>query len=337
MVKTPQLDPLVRESHAEVESIAKLITRLGRPPSVVALDPQTQFFKLNHIEGFIGYRLQGSLALVFSDPVCKDENMEELTLAFHNFAQKNHWEIIYIMASEKFARWAMQNVCKALVQVGEELVVDPSDVDPTKGRKGEKLRWKMHHGQLQGVEITEYLPYDPSLEEKLKEAATRWQKERKGPQIYFAKIEVFNSRYGKRWFYAVKDNQIVGLLTLNRIDKYDGFVINHLLPMPNAPAGTSELLVMNAFECLKKEGCHFFALGGAPGEQIGEIIGFGKFASFSARKVFRFVNWYFQLRLRKTYFKKFHPNVIPSYFLFTNPHLKIKTLKGLIKGLNVSI
>lgn len=324
------------ESSEKAEEIADLVTRLGRPPSIVALDPSTLFFKLRHIEGFIGYRLQGKLAIVFSDPVCSDENMPELTQAFHKFAANNQWEVIYVLASEKFARWAIKNTCKALVQVGEELIVDPH-FDPSKGRKGEKLRWKVHHAKLHNVKINEYLGFDEDLEQRIKEAVLNWQKERKGPQIYFADIDVFNSRVGKRWFYASKNNQIVGLLTLNRIDKYDGWVINNLLSMLKAPPGTSEWLVMTAFTSLRAEGCHFFALGGAPGESIGEIIGFNKVTAFMARRVFRFVNWYFKLPLRKLYLKKFHPNAVPSYFLFTTPRLGFKAIKGLMKGLNVSM
>lgn len=332
---SPQVLPNLK-SGKEAEEIADLVTRLGRPPSIVAFDPATLFFKVAHIEGFIGYRLQGELAIVFSDPVCSDEKMPELTRAFHTFAESNQWEVIYVLASEKFARWAIQNTCKALVQVGEELIVDPH-FDPSKGRKGEKLRWKVHHAKLHHVHVHEYLSFDEDLERKIKEAALSWQNERKGPQIYFADIELFTSRSGKRWFYAYKNNQIVGLLTLNRIDKYDGWVVNNLLPMPQAPPGTSELLVITAFERLREEGCHFFALGGAPGENIGEIIGFNRFTAFVARRVFRFVNWYFKLPLRKIYLKKFHPNAVPSYFLFTTSRLGYKTIKGLMKSLNVSM
>lgn len=314
--------------------IANLIKRLGHPPAVILLDSHCKTFTISEVEGFIGYRLERDCAVVISDPVCAEKDIPALTHAFQNYCTKQKLNVIYILVSEKFAHWAIQNVSQTLIQVAEELIVDPQ-IDPTKGRKGEKLRWKVNQARNQGIEILEYTDQNPHLENQLKEAANLWLQSRKGPQIYLGEVDLFSNREGTRWLYAKKDGTVIGVLMLKQIDLFQGWVLNFSMALPNAPTGTSEFLIVSTIEKLREEECHFFSLGAGPGTQLGEIVGLGRLTAFIVRHLFRMVDWIFHLQRRRIFFKKFMPKAFPSYVLF-NSKIKINSLLALMRTMNVS-
>lgn len=317
-------------------NIADLVKRLGHPPSVILLDPACHYFMLPHIEGFIGYRLESRCAVVIGEPVCSQEDLEELTRAFHLFCEKQRWSIIYMLASESFAKWALQDLCQASVQVAEELIIDP-EVNPMQGRKGEKLRWKVNNSRQNGVTIEEYRGGDPRLEAQLNQVVEEWLKTKKGPQIYLGHVDLFANRIGTRWFYARKDRDLLGVLMLKEVDIHSGWVMHITLALQGSPAGTSENLIMSVIEQLRSEECAFLSLGASPGKELGAITGMNPFSCFLARYFFKMANWFFKLQARKTYFKKFLPKTYPAYVLFSSAKIRRKEIKALMKALNISL
>lgn len=317
------------------QQAAALIMRLGHPPASVLYDPHYLMFMVPGIDGFVGYRVESKCAVVTGDPVCAENDMPALAFAFHEHCQKNGWSVIYLIVSEHFCRWAVGKVCRASVRYGEELIVDPA-IDPSKGRKGEKLRWKVHKAVEDGVVIHEYLGHHIDLEKDIELASNRWLKSRKGPQIYLADLDIFACRFGKRWFYAKKEDRIVGLLVINRVDKHDGWVLNLLMATPDSPVGTSEHLMMTVIEQLRAENCHFFSLGAAPRKSLSEIVGLNPLSTLIARVFFKIANWLFHLHSRRQFLKKFLPTSVPSYLLFSQSKIGLNELRAIKKSTNIS-
>lgn len=299
------------------------------------LDPHYQYFMVPNLEGFIGYRAESHCAVVTGDPICADKDMPQLTYAFHEFCKQNGWSVVYLVVSEKFKLWAMGKVCHASLHFGEELIVDPFN-DPMKGRKGEKLRWKVNKAAKEGVVIDEYHGNDSELEKEIEVAARSWLKARKGPQIYLADVDVFSSRFGKRWFYAKQNNRVIGLVVINRIDKHHGWVLNTLMTVPNAPVGSSEYLMTNLIEVLRSESCHSFTVGVVPRRSLGKIEGLNVFSALIARGCFKIANWFFHIHSRHSFWKKFLPAPAPSYLLFSNAKIKLNELIAIKKSVNAS-
>lgn len=319
------------------EEIASLISRLGTPPNINLLDSHYKTFKIPDIEGFIGYRIESEHAIVLGDPVCTKDDMPALVFAFNDHCQKMGWRIIYVAASEQFSHWALENkTCRASFQFGEEFVVDPAN-DPTQGRKGEKLRWKMHKAIESGIVIKEYRGHEPNLEKELKIAADNWLKARKGPQVFLSEVDIFSSRYGKRWFYASLNDAIVGIVIINRLETNNGAVLNMLMPMPNAPVGTSECLMMTVIEKLRIENCNFFCLGATTVDSIKDVVGLSHWSALVCRGGFKIANWYFGLRNRKHFLKKFFPYTHPYYILFSHSKVGLTELMALKKSMNISL
>src|SRR5205085_1796166 len=124
-----------------------------------------------------------------------------LVQAFHLFGQNRFKNIIYLSASEKFAKWAIQSHCKTLIEYGEEVFLDPHcNPKDKQGAHASLVRRKVRQAQNSGVIINEYLPYDAKIEKEIEQTGIDWLKSRRGPQVHISNVRVFDNRMGKRWF-----------------------------------------------------------------------------------------------------------------------------------------
>lgn len=308
------------------EELASIVKRLGNPVSTILRDSSYRLFSIPHLDGIVGYQLFGNCAVVIGDPICLPQDIAELTQAFHLHCQKNSWKIVYFLASDSFAHWALNNGCHTLIQVGEELILDP-----TSFQKKQKIRWKINQSLHHGVVVKEYKDFDPSLENQMKSTIDTWLKAKHGPQISLGRL---NASYeNKRIFYALQEDKIVGLLALSPIDQFHGWVVSFFLAL-DTPVGITEHLMSSTFSILADENCHFLCLGAVAGFKLGEIKGLNVFSKFLARLIFRISRWLFHLDARKKYLNKYHPYLWPTYIL-TSEKLSINELLAIKKTLNV--
>lgn len=318
------------------DKVAEYIREWGGSASIALLDPACEHFVIPNCKGMIGYRTESNCAVVLGDPVCAPSHKADLVHSFHDYCKENGKNIIYTTTSERFAYWAMQNGCSALVQVGDELISNPQH-DPLEGSSGRKLRNKISHCIHAGITVEEYTTEDKELEAAIMQVGDSWRKGRQGPQIYLAGVNLFAHRSGKRWFYARQGKRVVGVLLLNQLKARKGWLLNLLLATPDAPHGTTELLVVSALEVLRREKCHYISFGTTPADQIGEIIGLGTLSSWIARIAFVVAKTVFRLDARKKYWKKFHPQSERSYLLFSQPQIGLREIKSMMSALNVSL
>jgi lysylphosphatidylglycerol synthetase-like protein (DUF2156 family) len=327
-------DP-AENTKASKPTLVELIRRWGTPASISLFDDCSHFFSKPEIEGIVGYRHEGNYAIVFGDPLCSPDHIPELTYAFHQFCKDNKLSVAYITASESFAMWAIKNVCRSLMEIGEELVVNPNS-NPKSGSKGRALRNKLNNALRANITIEEYLGGDSSLEKQLEEVGSSWLKARNGPQIYLAHVHLFSERIGKRWFYAKQEERVVGVLMLQQLEGQKRWLIQYLLTTPEAPLGTSELLIISALNKLKIEGSHSLSLGVVQRETLGEIIGLSSSSIWICRLLFKMACRLFRLDRRRRFWRKFRPQSEHSYLLFSQPKIGLKEVQNVMRALNVS-
>lgn len=312
----------------EQESLQSTIKRLGNPVSTVMLGSDCQIFRLPHLDGFIGYQLYRNCAVVIGDPVSLPQHQIELIKAFHAHCQKNAWTIVCFLTSSTFAHWAVNNGYKTLIQCSEEAIVNPQLF-----KIKQKLRWKVNHSQNEGIQVKEYDRTDSSLNMQIKNTIVEWLKTKKGSQIYLGNIL---SLIDKRIFYAIKEQKIMGIATLARIDQFQGWVITAFFATKDSPAGVTEHLICSVIDILAKENCKFLCLGIVPNPYLGEIVGLSAFSKFFANLIYNFAKWLFHLDSRINYFHKYRPDLCPMYVLLSGK-LNIYELLAIKKILNVKI
>ena len=113
-----------------------------------------------------------------------------------------------------------------------------------------------------------------------------------------------------------------------------GWLINHLMVIPEAPSGVSEFLMATVLETLEKEKCPFATVGSISALQLGEIRGLSKFSAKIGRAVFNFANKVADLEGLNTFWGKFQPDSKPSYLLFGRKKIGIRELWSLKRALS---
>jgi len=319
-------------------SIPDCVARWGNAVSIALFDPACKIFSTPHAEGIIGYRLEAQRLIVFGDPLCAQPDMPTLVREFHAHFQPRVKNILYVAASEKFTDWALQHVCHAAIHVGNEIIIDPAH-DPRigTGKKASDLRRNCSVAARYGIHIHEYTTHNTALEKAIEAVGIAWVKARKGPQTYSHPLHIFDGREHKRWFYAQHNEDIVGVLILNRIDAYQGWVISFLIAAPGTPTGTSELLVIAALEALRQEGCTFLSIGPVPGPALNRIEGLGRFATWFARNAYNVAKKALGLGERQRYWKKFKPKTQDTYIVLSKPHIGIGGVVGIMRAFNARV
>ena len=328
------------EFEAPRHEIPRIVEQYGGPVSSALLDPSCHVFQMPGVDGAIGYRTVWGAAVAIGDPACAPEDYGRMADGFVEFGRQQGKHIVYAAAGKSFADVAIARNYAAL-EFGEELILDPTR-DPTAGSAGRELRKKIYKATREGVEVVEYQRRaeapDRALEEKLEQVAVSWLGARHGPQIYIARVELFGTGARQRWFYAHVGDKIVGVMSAVHLASRHGYLFDHLLCTPDAPAGITEILVVKALEKLKEEGAAMATFGPAPAKELGRVAGLGTFAESVARGVFNAAGRVFHLDSRTRYRKKFQvAQMDPSFVLFEGRSLHLLDLVGLFRAFNVSV
>lgn len=316
--------------------LSELINQWGGPVSISLLDPRCEIFSSPALKGAVGYFKVQNNAVIFGDPVCCPEDKPKLAQAFHDFSKETSLNYIYLAVSDRFCKWAMNNGCQTLLEIEEELIIDPANY-PKSGHNGRLLHKKINHAKHFNVVINEYNNDNPMIKEKIMEVETVWLKTRKGPQIYMAHIDFFDDDCGKRCFYAEQNGRLVGAIFLMRMEANQGWLLYLLMTIPEAPGGTSEALVLTVLDQLTQEDCHYFSFGVSTTEKMGEIFGLGKVSSWVARNCFSVAKKIFPLDKRRSFWKKFEPYPERSFVLFSTPYISFKEIYAIMKTVNASL
>jgi lysylphosphatidylglycerol synthetase-like protein (DUF2156 family) len=318
--------------------ISDLVVRFGGPVSNGLLDPRYQTFRT--ADGVVGYREKWGSVVAMGDPVCRAADLPRLAAEFREHCSARRTSTVFAAASERLAA-VVRSWGGAVVEFGKTLVFDPRR-DPQEGSHGLELRKKVKHAKRDGVTFREYTPErsgrDETLERSLEEVAARWLGARQGPQVYIAHIRLFEPRHGRRWFYAMAGERVVGVLALLRLEARGGYLLEHLLAEPGSFVGISELLVTGCLATLGAEGCSFATFGPQPAPQLGAVQNLGGGSEAFARMVFSIASRMFHFDGRERFRAKFQPvEEEPAFLAFLSPRVKMRDVAGLSTAFNVSI
>lgn len=338
MPKTLEKEAETNTLSSKASLIIERVRRWGGSASDAVLDPACMIFTIPNVDGLIGYRNESRCMIVFGDPICSIHDAPQLAKAFHAYCQSLGKSVVYIAASEEFAKWAIQHVCNASIEFGEELFLDPQhDPRSNKGVHGSLVRRKVRHALKENVTVQEYSLQDPALQKAIEDVGTSWLKNRSGIQIYISHVHLFENTTGKRYFYARHEGKIVGIVLINQLKAHHGWHLNHLMITPEAPNGTPELLVISVLEAIQKEGCHYLTVGAVSSENFGKITGLSSFSERLVRWIFKGARKAFHLDSRKKFWSKFNPHSKRSFLLFSRDHIGLREIWGIIRGLNISV
>ncbi len=315
------------------KTTVQLVRLYGGSATDAVLDERTEYFILPSIEGFIPYRETKKARLVLGDPVAPKEEWKELIEAFHQECLDKKVEVAYFLVSEEFKQVCQPRVA---IQFGETLFLNPQE-NPFErpGEHGSLVRRKVRRALSEGVECKEVT--DPGrYQEEMEGFAEEWQKGRSGLQVHYSHPNLFKNRQGKRWFIAEKEGELIALVVINRLEAYQGWLLNHLMVGPEVPNGTSEALVISTLGAVASEGATYVTMGQIPTKELKNVEGLGLLGEQISHLLFKMSQQLFPLvGGLETFWSKFEPQREPAYLLFGEKGITLASLKALGKALNI--
>lgn len=312
------------------------VRRFGSYCSDAVLDPQTKYFEKDGIEGLIGYRTEEGINVVYGDPVAPSKSQGALAKAFEEYSDHSGQGVIYICTSPEFSNWMSQELQYKKLEFGEEIFFGPnSRPEKETGDRASLLRRKVRRALKHGVTFHELDPNDSQRKEEIEALSNAWLNGRRGLQLHISHIHLFENSFGKRWFWAKQDDKAVGVGIANRLESKNGWLLNHLMMHPDAPNGTTELLVTSILAILQEEGTDYITVGSVPRSQLGAIENLPPMAIWLAKIGYRLASKFLNLDAKKKYWEKFSPETTGTYLLFDANSLSPRNVKALFKALNI--
>ena len=280
--------------------------------------PDKSLFFSGTRESFLAYSVGAGHAMVLSDPVGPEGELEALVREFSHYCRGQGWGLAFHQTLPDFLP-VYRRLGFRKLKIGDEAVVDLTRFDLA-GKRMKKLRHKVNHLEDDGVHVVQFEP--PLTEEllaELREVSDDWlrlpgRRERRFSLGHFDPAYV---RATPIFAVAERDQRIVAFA--NRVPSYarGEATIDLMRHRQDAPNGTMDYLFVKLLLDCKARGFERFSLGMAP------LAGFGEReeASPEERAVYFFLhnlNFLFSYTGLKQYKAKFADTWEPRYLVYQN-------------------
>ncbi len=247
--------------------VTDLLARYGyNSNDVVAPYAGWEHFFTDDPEGVVVYVRRGRVLVASGDPLCAPEHLPEVLRRFAAFARAQRLSLCFVGASAR-CQAAARTLGFGALKVGEEPIFDLTSYAP-RGDRAKKARAARNHALRLGVTVREYRPLerrDPELEQAMLRVLAAWCASRPTQPLAFSlRLEPFAWMEGKRYFVAEQHGRVVAFLVCTRLAARSGVYLEDVIRLPDAPYGSTELLILSALEALARDGVREASLGVAP-------------------------------------------------------------------------
>lgn len=246
--------------------LLRLQTLYGyNPHSLVSIAPGALLWSTPEIDGAIIYGEFGRVWLAAGDPLAPLDDMAELARQFAAHAKRKNRMVAFVPTSTEFARLVTPKDFTA-VKVGASPYFDLETWSP-RGDCAKKLRAGVNQARRNGVEIeTISESVDESLKKETAQLCMRWLDTHRAATTFgwLVALDPFLHSDYKKYFAARVNGKLVGFLAASPIPARKAWYLEDVLRQPDAPHGTSTLLVYEALMRLKAEGISLATLGTSP-------------------------------------------------------------------------
>jgi pimeloyl-ACP methyl ester carboxylesterase len=233
--------------------------------ALVGIAPGTQMWSCPEVEGAVSYNEFGKVWLVPGDPLASEENLADVAACFVRTAAAQGRVVGFMPATHQFAKHSNRLGLSA-IRIGSAPYFDLTTWAP-RGDRAKKARAGVNRARRAGVRVTRVVKVDEKLIRETACLCNRWVTMRRSPIKFgwlFA-VDVFQHKERKKYFTA-RDatGRLVGFLAASPIPARDGWYLEDVLRLPDSPNGTTDLLVVEALDLLRRDGARLATLGTAP-------------------------------------------------------------------------
>jgi lysylphosphatidylglycerol synthetase-like protein (DUF2156 family) len=230
--------------------------------ALVGITPGIRLWTCPETEGAVAYSEFGKVWLVPGDPLASVDQLATVSNLFLKKARAEGRVVGFVPATQQFARH-----CSALglraVRIGAAPYFDLATWAP-RGDRAKKARAGVNQARRAGVHVTEVVDVDDRLVRETACLCKSWLTTRRSAirfQWLFT-VDLFQHKEKKKYFTA-RDSagRLVGFLSASPIPARDGWYLEDVLRSKDAPNGTTDLLVVEVLDALKRDGARLATLG----------------------------------------------------------------------------
>ncbi|MBX6342065.1 MAG: DUF2156 domain-containing protein, partial [Thermomicrobiaceae bacterium] len=222
---------------------------------------------LPDVDGAIRYRRLARVRIVAGDPLARAEDQPVLLRAFLAEARRAGDRVLLLPATARLRRLVeAAGLGGGAIKIGEEAYYHL----PTWSLRGSALkhvRNQVNRTARLGMTAERLDPRRASAEDlaRIERIIRDWYATRGLPPLGFLMgLDPVDHAEMKRCFVARHAGRIVGYVSCHPMPDRNAWYLAELLRAPDAPEGTTELLVKTAFEALRDEGAEWATFGLAP-------------------------------------------------------------------------
>lgn len=215
-------------------------------------------------EGAVAYNEFGRVWLVPGDPLASVEQLTRVTDLFLQKARTEGRIVGFMPATEQFAKQSRGLGLRA-IKIGSTPYFDLDTWAP-RGDRAKKARAGVNQARRAGVTVTEVLKVDEQLISETTCLCKSWMTTRRSAIRFewLFTVDPFQHKETKKYFTARDANgRLVGFLAVSPIPARNGYYLEDVLRSRHAPNGTTDLLVVEVLDSLKRSGAKLATLGTA--------------------------------------------------------------------------
>jgi len=212
--------------------------------------------------GAVAYNEFGKVWLVSGDPLASAEDLAPVANSFLRKASAEGRVVGFMPATEQFAKQSGKLGLRA-IKIGAAPYFDLTTWAP-RGDRAKKARAGVNQARRAGVQVTEVVEIDDKLVREAACLCKSWLTTRRSAIRFewLFTVDLFQHKEQKRYFTA-RDvtGRLVGFLAASSIPARNGWYLEDVLRSKNAPNGTTDLLVVEVLDALKRSGASLATLG----------------------------------------------------------------------------
>jgi phosphatidylglycerol lysyltransferase len=222
------------------------------------------FFSELH-DAFVSYKIANGFAIVLDEPVCAEENKQEVLAEFYQLCKKMGLKTVFYRVDENSILWFDQ-LRKQKIFIGQEAILDAANFT-LEGRDKRSLRNGLSSLQKKGFQTAiHHAPLDGHLLKTLKSVSDAWlaaydKEEQTFSQGKFDEKEIVNHDA-----ITISDAGGEVVAFLNIIPDYSPGECTYDLirKTADAPGGCMDALIVKLVEYAKARNCQFINMGMVP-------------------------------------------------------------------------
>lgn len=281
----------------------------------VAFLPDKAFF-FSSGGSVVCYAVRSGIAISLGDPIGPDGDARAAIAEFAAMCDGNSWEPVFYQTTDvNLAEY--RDAGFRDYRIGHEAVVDVRAFSLV-GKSHKSIRNRINRLEEDGY-VTRVIapPLGRSLLDRLREVSDAWLTEMHGTEKRFS-LGWFDDDYIRECaVFVVEDShgEIVAFANLLPEYRLNESTIDLMRHLPEAPAGTMDLMFVRLFEWAAANGFDTFNLGLAALAGVGEEPG-DPLVEKAMRLIYEYANAFYSFQGLREYKQKFDPEWQPRYLVY---------------------